>query len=570
MGFQSSDGNRVQVGQELYRLLKPFWPITFIATALGAIGGLSTAWLLATINDGLHAEGGISTRLLVTFLALCALTLVGNAVAGTVNSMIGQKVVAMLRKDISSRIVCAPIAAIERYKIHRMLSTLNSDVDTVSAFSFSFPSVAVALAITIGSLVYMIVLSPMLFLLALVAIVVGALINQYASWQWDKQYRGVRGAQDELQKQYRAITQGAKELRINRERRVRVFDVQLSAAADQIATLKTRAMRLFYTTNAAGSTLFFLIIGLIILLQHRLGLDARVVSGFVIVLLYVRGPVEQIAGALPGLVQARVSFQRIAELSAEFANVERDLLVQPAPGPAMAPGTLALRGATYRFPQTSDVTPFSLGPIDLTVEQGETVFIIGENGCGKTTLIKLLLGLYSPAEGTLCLGGHPVSPSDLDAYRQLFSAVFADYHLFDDLIAPDPALLASANDYLKQLEIAHKVDITDGAFSTTDLSTGQRKRLALVHAMLEQRPIMMFDEWAADQDPTFRRFFYRAFLPELKRQGKTLIVVSHDDRYFDVADKVVRLENGKIIQTSRGDAFVYEHRTGGQEDSEGV
>jgi putative ATP-binding cassette transporter len=565
MGLQSSDGRRVYVGRELFRILKPFWPITFIATSLGAVGGLGTAWLLATINDGLHAAGGISTRLIVTFLALCAVTLCGNAIAGIVNSMIGQRIVAALRKDISARIVCAPIAAIERYKIHRMLSTLNSDVDTVSAFTFNFPSIAVALAVTIGSLVYMLVLSPALFLLALVAIVLGALINQYASWQWDKHYRGVRGAQDELQKQYRAITQGAKELRINRARRMRVFDEQLSGAADRIANLKSRAMRLFYATGAIGSTLFFLIIGVIIVLQHRLGLDARVVSGFVIVLLYVRGPVEQLAGALPGLVQARVSFQRIAELSAEFTNVEHDLLEKASTAPAMEAGQIALRGATYRFPQTADVVPFSLGPIDLTIEQGETLFIIGENGCGKTTLIKLLLGLYSAAEGTLSLGGVPLVAADLDRYRQLFSAVFSDYHLFDDLIAHDPDLLASANAYLKQLEIAHKVEIDDGAFSTTDLSTGQRKRLALVHAMLEQRPIMMFDEWAADQDPTFRRFFYKAFLPALKRQGKTLIIVSHDDRYFDMADKIIRLERGKIIQTSRGEAFTYEHRPSAQE-----
>lgn len=105
----------------------------------------------------------------------------------------------------------------------------------------------------------------------------------------------------------------------------------------------------------------------------------------------------------------------------------------------------------------------------------------------------------------------------------------------------------SAEVYLKRLEIAHKVSIRDGSFTTTDLSTGQRKRLALINAWLEERPVLVFDEWAADQDPTFRRIFYTELLPELKRLGKTIIVISHDDRYFDVADRLVRMAAGKVV-----------------------
>ncbi|WP_042338947.1 cyclic peptide export ABC transporter [Paraburkholderia ferrariae] len=553
----SSTGSR-----EIFRLLRPFWPTMLFATVLGIVGGLCTAWLLATINEGLHATGGVTTGMVVKFLALCAVTLSCNAAAGIGNSVIGQRIIAVLRKDISARIVCAPIAAIERYRIHRLISTLNSDVETVSAFTYSFPTYAVALAVTTGCVAYLLFLSPLLFVIAAVAIVVGVLINQYAMMQWGRYYKGVRGAQDELQKQYRAITEGAKELRVNQDRRLRVYGTLLSSAADQIADLKIRAMRLFYGSSALGMTLFFLAIGAILLLQTRLGVQGSVVSGFVIVLLYVRGPVETLAGALPAVSQARISFQRIAELSSQFTNRETRLLDAASAASSLPElHSIELRGATWTFPSIGEQLPFELGPVDLKIERGETLFVIGENGSGKTTLIKLLLGLYPADQGALCLNGQPVTPGQMDGYRQIFSAVFSDYHLFDDLVVRDPALLARAEAYLKQLEIAHKVQIKDGAFSTVDLSTGQRKRLALIHAMLEQRPVMMFDEWAADQDPTFRRVFYTEFLPELKRQGKTLIVVSHDDRYFDVADKVVRLENGKIIQTAAGAAFNYEDRS---------
>lgn len=210
--------------------------------------------------------------------------------------------------------------------------------------------------------------------------------------------------------------------------------------------------------------------------------------------------------------------------------------------------SLELRGVSYSPPPVAGSEPFHLGPINLNIRQGDIVFIVGENGCGKTTLIKLLLGLYQPQSGEIRLNGEAVTDRLRDDYRQLFTTVFADYHLFDDLVQGNAGKsLDIATQYLDRLEIAHKVSIKDGAFTTTDLSTGQRKRLALVNAWLEERPVLVFDEWAADQDPAFRRIFYTELLPDLKRLGKTIIVISHDDRYFDIADQLVRMKAGKVM-----------------------
>lgn len=533
--------------RDALRLIGRFWPLTLFATAMGCIGGFSTAWLLAAVNDGLHAVGGVSGRTAWAFVGLCALTVGGNLVAGLANSVVGQNVIAALRKDIASRIVCAPLAAIEQYRVHRLLATLNGDIDTISAFTFNFSSYAIALALTLGCVVYLLVLSPVLFALAAFAIFAGLMMARWARSGWKRYYDKVRDAQDDLQKQYRSITEGAKELRMNRSRRRRVYAVQLGGAVDLIARLKTRAMSLYWVHESLSSVLFFVVIGLMMVLQHRLGVASPVLSGFVITLLYVKGPVQQLSSALPALGQAQVSFRRIAELSAEFENNEPDLLIDAPDTPLPAFETLALRHASYAFPAPAGARGFTLGPVDLEVKRGEIVFIVGENGCGKTTLIKLLLGLYAPQEGALLLNGEPVMHADTDAYRQLFSAVFADYFLFDDFVTDNAADMQRARDTLARLEIAHKVGVENGAFTTTDLSTGQRKRLALVQAMLEARPIMMLDEWAADQDPTFRRVFYREFLPELKRMGRTVIAISHDDRFFDAADRVVRVSDGRIV-----------------------
>jgi putative ATP-binding cassette transporter len=148
-----------------------------------------------------------------------------------------------------------------------------------------------------------------------------------------------------------------------------------------------------------------------------------------------------------------------------------------------------------------------------------------------------------------------VGPERRDDYRQLFTTVFSDFYLFEDLAAgPDEeqgeasmqVLPQRALPYLERLEIAHKVSLKNGAFTTTDLSTGQRKRLALVHAYLEGRPVLVFDEWAADQDPTFRHLFYTELLPELRAKGHLLVVISHDDRYFHLADRIITMSAGRI------------------------
>lgn len=191
-----------------------------------------------------------------------------------------------------------------------------------------------------------------------------------------------------------------------------------------------------------------------------------------------------------------------------------------------------------------------LGPIDLSFAAGRTTFIIGDNGSGKTTLIKLLLGLYAPQDGRILLDGVPITAESRDDYRQNFSVVLSDFHLFEDIIAGNGWLVDDAAAYLDRLELAGKVTVSDGRLTTTDLSTGQRKRLALAQAWIEGRPVIVFDEWAADQDPSFRRLFYEKLLPDLKAEGRTLIVISHDDRYFHVADHVVRLDNGKIATVS--------------------
>jgi putative ATP-binding cassette transporter len=549
---------------ELLRLLKRLWPITVLATTMGAASGIATAALLAVTNRALHDGAAALPTLLWSFAGLCVLALAGEVISDIGNNLVGQRVIAMLRKSLCEKIMTAPIGQIEQFRTHKLITALNQDIDTISTFSFIFSSLAIATATIVGCLGYLFFLSPLMLVATLIAIALGSSVQTLARRVGIRRFGAAREAEDRLQKHYRSITDGAKELRLNGQRRSFVYDHELSGTIEAIFRLRVRAANIFVSANAFGSLLFFVLVGLMLTFQSwSPNTDRTVITGFVLVLLYMKGPIQEIVGSLPSIGRAQVAFQRIAELSARFSTREPSLINSRENGASAQLAdvfdTIALADAHYRFakPQDERDTPaqgtggFELGPLSLKIERGETLFIVGENGCGKTTLIKLLLGLYQPDAGQLLLNGEPVRDEHLDDYRQLFSAVFSDYYLFDTLIPGEAALTAEAQKYLERLEIAHKVSIRDGAFTTTDLSTGQRKRLALVHAYLERRPVMVLDEWAADQDPTFRRIFYTEILPDLKRQGKTLIVISHDDRYFSAADRYIRLEEGRIVEEVR-------------------
>ncbi|MCW5745001.1 MAG: cyclic peptide export ABC transporter [Alphaproteobacteria bacterium] len=539
---------------ELLRILRPFWPIALLSTVMGAASGLATAGLLAVINHALHADGAIAPAVLLTFAGLGAVALVGETVSNIANSLGGQRIVAALRRELCGKILMAPIARIEAWRAHRLIAALNQDVDTISAFSFNFPAMAIAAAVTFGCFVYLAILSPTLLLLVAVAIAAGAGVQVLARRAGVRGFTQAREAQDELQRLYGAITQGAKELRIDRRRRARVWTAQLGGTIDRIRRLNVRATIAFRAAGTAGVALFLVVVAMILALHDRLGLDKTVVSGFVLTLLFVKGPIEQLLGSLPMIGQAHVSFRKLAELSGAFAHSEPHLLVgvdETGRFADTATGMIALRNVCYAYPASAGGEVFALGPIDLTVQPGEMLFITGENGSGKTTLIKLLLGLYEPSGGEILHDGVPVTAATRDDYRQMFSAIFFDYFLFQDIVAPGPLAADAAASYLQRLDLAGKVTIDGGAFSTIDLSAGQRKRLALIQVYLARRPVIVFDEWAAEQDPTFRRIFYSELLPELKRDGKTLIVVSHDDRYFGVADRRIRLEGGRLVEDIR-------------------
>jgi putative pyoverdin transport system ATP-binding/permease protein len=254
-------------------------------------------------------------------------------------------------------------------------------------------------------------------------------------------------------------------------------------------------------------------------------------------------PLQNMVQRLPALVRANVAIRKVESLGLTLVESrEVDGTVPPQTEPLQS---LKLLGVTHVY--AGEEQSFHLGPINLSIPGNQIVFIIGGNGSGKSTLAKLLTGLYPPDGGKIEFNGRAIDDQNREWYRQHFGVVFSDFYLFDKLLGMElPNLDREAQRYLKLLQIDHKVKIVDGRLSTTNLSQGQRKRLALLTAYLEDRPIYLFDEWAADQDPLFRELFYQELLPEMKRRGKSVFAISHDDRYFHLADRIIKLDYGQL------------------------
>jgi cyclic peptide transporter len=260
---------------------------------------------------------------------------------------------------------------------------------------------------------------------------------------------------------------------------------------------------------------------------------------FVVVLLYLIGPINAILGAVPQFMQLRIAWNRIQKFTDDIpANLDKTELLKSQPTGGRPVELLTVRSLSYRYGND-----FAVGPISFEVKAGEILFIIGGNGSGKTTVSKLLTGLYAPDGGDILVDGKKIPPGRVGEF---FSTVFSPCHLFDKLYDAAQRTDEERNAYLHTLQLAGKVSVHDNTYSTINLSQGQRKRLALFQCFHEDKPIYLFDEWAADQDPTYRRFFYRELLNDMRKQGKIIIAITHDDHYFDVADKILKLDMGKV------------------------
>jgi len=350
----------------------------------------------------------------------------------------------------------------------------------------------------------------------------------------------------------RGLIEGIKELKLHRGRRNEFYTKLIEPHTKAMEEDNATGEIIWAAAGSWGHILFFIFVGLVLFAAPRLKpVDSLVLTGYTLTIMYLMGPLDFVLNFLPSLTRANVAIKKIDTLT---NSLDEQLVIEAGTDSEVNPSwqSIDLVGIEHAYRRESEEAEFTLGPIHLSLRPGEILFITGGNGSGKTTLAKLLVGLYIPQRGEIRLDGKPITDERRDNYRQLFSVVFSDFYLFENLLGlSDFNIDTKAQDYLVKLQLDRCVQIKDKRLSTLELSQGQRKRLALLTAYLEDRPIYVFDEWAADQDPQFKEIFYFELLARLKAAGKTAIVISHDDRFYHVADRVVKLNYGLIEVDNR-------------------
>lgn len=521
--------------------------LMLLACALAIVSGLSGAALIKVISDGIAGGAVPNVQFALTFFALC-ITLVATRSGSQIAILfITQNAVMDMRVALSKKLIGNPYKKLQQLGKPGLQVILTEDIDTFTSALQTAPRVLTEGIVIISSFAYLAWLSLPLFGMLSVTLVVCLVAFNLAQRYPFSQMRLIRAKMDSLYKNIRDLIEGSRELQLNKARGHMFVDQVIAKDARDFRDIFIRGFSSYTLIGNVGDMLFFFVIGvLLFIVPMWLPQSPATLTSVTLVLLFLIGPISTMINSVPSLGRAGISLRRIQQLDHELSA---DTAAPAGPNPFAQPGPvlLELEGVSHHYPGKTDDSQFLLGPIDMQVNRGEVLFIVGGNGSGKTTLAMMLLGLYSPETGALRMNGHPVNEGNVEHYRQHFGAVFADFHLFEHLLGDDPAVVAQrASHYMEKLNMEHKVKVVDGKFSTIDLSSGQKKRLALINAYLEDKPVYLFDEWAADQDPAFKRVFYAELLPELKARGKTVIVISHDDAYFHCADRIVKLEDGHV------------------------
>jgi putative pyoverdin transport system ATP-binding/permease protein len=518
--------------------------------ALVVVSGLASAGLLAIINAAANgADQENQGRLLATFaLTLAVYIYAQRWILFTAITEV-ERLLNDIRVRIADRIRQTELEALDQVGRAEIFGIVSRETQNISQAASTLITALQSLMMVFFSISYIAILSKTAFFITVGMIWLGLLLHFRGASELSVLLNAAQQKENEFLRGLTHLLDGFKEARMSRPRSADLFQ-HVRAISAAVADVKTKAGTRFSAHYVLTQAMLYGLMASIVFLLPRLSPShADVVPRLTAAILFVIGPLTAIVGAVGLYSTANVAALNIFSLEERLEqSTSTDLEGRPdAPTPATF-STIELRHTLFQYADRGKGTTFRFGPIDLAINAGQIVFIVGGNGSGKSTFLKLLTGLYHAQSGAIVMDGTLVTPDTASWYRSHFSPIFGDYYLFDRLYGLGPVSPERVNELLKMMRIEDKTTFHEGGFTNLDLSSGQRKRLALIVALLENRPILVLDEWAADQDPQFRQYFYEVILPDLKRQGKTIIAATHDDRYFGTADRVLKMEYGEMSE----------------------
>lgn len=520
-----------------------------------ALAGLGSTYCFYLVMQAAAApsaltqgEGGFWSVLqfMVALVVFCIAQLKALGLSGP----IVEQAVHRVRVRLVEGLQAVELRDAERVGTARINAALSTDTQIISQSAAPIAFAGQSLMMVVFASVYLALISP-------TALVLTFIVSALAGWAYLAHSQVVGDALDsararsaDMQAHVMALVAGFKELKLSddKARDARTAAVTASAEATAYKLVAHQALSRDFVLSSLA--MFGLLGTIVFLMPWVRSAFSESVSQSVTAVMFLTSPLFGVLGAVPQIVLANVSAENLVELEKLFDSVKT--VHAPCPEEAFeAPQAgvkdfAEIRLDDVRFRYGGQGRDFGIGPVSLVVRKGELIFITGDNGSGKSTLLKVLAGLYRPTDGGVSVDGRAVWPDCTVQYRSLMSAVFADFYLFSQLHGVKHLDPEWCRQWLERLQIQDKVRIEDGRFSSVSLSTGQRKRLALFAALAEQRPLLILDEWAADQDPTFRKQFYLELLPVIRAEGRTVVAITHDDAYFHLADRRIHVAGGTV------------------------
>ncbi|AMT97169.1 MULTISPECIES: multidrug ABC transporter permease/ATP-binding protein [Psychrobacter] len=544
----------------LYRMIWAYYRLPFLKVILlNLVNAAVSVGIIAYINHTFISQPVFNTLSWLSlgyFAGLIVLLLVTTFISQYTLTCLGHKFVYELRTKLVKQIIDTKVPQIDNLGSARLIASLSSDIQSITVAFVRMPELVQGVILSTGVAIYLGWLSLPLLLIVMFWIAMTIWISTILVKHVYQHLTGLRELNDLLYQDYQSIIEGRKELALNQHRAEKLYKTDFVTHAKSYEKSVIKADTFHLSAVNWSNIMMFAAIGVVFALSNYLDIPMGVATTFSLTILFMQSPLLHAVGAYPTIQTAQVALDKIHSL--ELSDYHPEFATNAA---IQNWQSISLTDIGYRYQniennaqdaatQKHDTAGDILSDVNLTLKRGDVVFLIGANGSGKSTLAKIITGIFTPTMGQVSVDEHVISDANVVDYRQLFSAIFSDQHLFKQLVGregndPDMTLVTS---WLHKLNLQDKVSVTDERLSTDKLSQGQRKRLAMLISVAEQKDILLLDEWAADQDPAFRRVFYQTLIPELKAMGKTLFIISHDDGYFEHADRLLLMKRGKLIE----------------------
>ena len=519
---------------------------------MSSLGGISSAAILAAINAGAQAaDQGKGPSLWAASLFVVSLYLFMKTQIYVTTTITGEieAVIHRLRLRLVDQIRHSELLAIEQIGRSRFVGAIASDAAILAQASntLCYSVQAPILLAFVG--IYVAYLSFPAFVLSVIIVGLAGTVFHFRSRRLTEERAAASEQERHFLSRLTDFLDGFKEVRMHAGRSADLFDDAVEAS-EESANIKIRVQAATFRLIASSQAYMYLLLAIVVFVAPLFSDSAGTASitKTTTALLFVIGAFFGLVQSIPVLLNANAAADRLAKLEVDLrqtasAEAASDRL-------PVRFDTIEMRNVVFQYTDQHSDTAFQIGPLDFTLQKGDLVFVTGGNGSGKSTFLRVLAGLYPIDSGEIRLDGVRVNGSNLNAYRALMSAIFFDYHLFRRLYGINDTDPVEVSRLLRQFRLEDKTGLSNGEFRTLELSGGQRRRLALIVSLLEKRPILLLDEWTAEQDPEFRKKFYAELLPAMMQAGVTVVAITHDDRYLDELDlpgRRIRMDEGRIV-----------------------